>query len=517
MTDDRQLLRQFAEQNAQDAFTELVRRHAGWIFQASLRRTGERRDLAQDVVQHVFIALARHAPALSDHESLVGWLYTTTRFAANHVLRAESRRSKYESVATTMTDSEPSNTDENWSEIRPLLDEAIDRLPRRDRDTLLQRFFEGSSFAEMTAVHGVSEAGVRKRLDRALEKLRVRLGRRGISSTATALGALLGSQAGAAAPQAIYALAAAAPSSALAAIQPPFALGALHFMSTTKTALVGAGLIGIAATLSSVIFAVRETRAERVANDAVASMTRKIALDEARLRQVERNVRAGLPSPTGRAIEPEEPAPEIVPPRATPAGAGSSSSTARADGQAFLLQQAAARAMLAEQFRAQAARTNALFYRIASLSPTQIDAFESRLVQQWLETLEVTPSGINPGQPDLPAPELASILGPEGLIQWQTFERERVADYFAKNVALSVKNAADPLTTAQMVQLVTIISQNSPEFRAGGSINPATVDWATALAQAEKTMHPVQWREAQPWLQKTYVDAQLKSMTEGAP
>ena len=517
MTDDRQLLRQFAEQDSQEAFAELARRHVGWIFQASLRRTGERRDLAQAVVQHVFIALAKHASALSNHEALSGWLFTTTRYAASHVLRAESRRHKYESVYTAMTEAEQPKVESDWSEIRPLLDQAIDHLPRRDRDTLLQRFFEGMSFSEMAAAHGVSENGVRKRLDRALDKLRVSLGRRGISSTAAALGTLLGTQASAAAPQAVVALAAAAPWSAAAVAQPSLALGALHLMSTTKTAFIGAGLITVAATLSSVTFAVREVRAERAADAAVASMTRKVTLDQARLRQVERNFRAGLPSPVVPATSAGEPAPQISPPAVAPAVPGRSSSMARSDGQAFLLQQPAARAMLTEQFRAQAARTNALFYRVAALSPMQIDAFESRLVQQWLDTLEITPTGINPGQPDLPASELAAILGPEGLSQWQTFERERVADYFAKNVAMSVKNAADPLSLDQMVQLVTIISQNCPEFRAGGSINPATVDWATALAQAEKAMSPSQWKEAQPWLQKTYVEAQLKSLSGTAP
>lgn len=517
MIDDRLLLRQFAEQDSQEAFAELARRHVGWIFQASLRRTGERRDLAQDVVQHVFIALAKHATALSDHEAVSGWLYTTTRYAASHVLRAESRRHKYESAATAMTEVEQPKVESDWSEIRPLLDQAMDNLPPRDRDVLLQRFFEGMSFAEMAAAHGVSENGVRKRLDRALDKLRGSLGRRGISSTAAALGALLGTQVSAAAPQAVVAIAAAAPWSAGVVAQPSLALGALHLMGTTKTAAVGAGLIAIAATLSSVTLAVRAMRAEHVANAAVASMTRKITLDQTRLRQVERNARAGLLSPVVPAASVGELAPEIGPPPVAPAVPGRSSSAARSDGQAFLREQPEARAMLTGQFRMQASRSNALFYRIAGLSPTQIEAFESRLVQQWLDTLEVTPSGINPGQPDLPVSELTAILGSVGLSQWQTFERERVADYFAKNVAMSVKNAADPLSIDQMVHLMTVISQNSPEFRAGGSIDPAKVDWATALPQAEKAMSPSQWKEAQPWLQRTYVEAQLKSMSGTTP
>jgi RNA polymerase sigma factor (sigma-70 family) len=133
MTDDAQLLRNFVEQNSQAAFAELARRHVGWIYQASLRRTGERHDLAQEVVQQVFLALARHAPALAKHRSLAGWLFITTRYAAGHVVRSESRRRKHESAAGEMNEPETHATDNAWTEIRPLLDEALDRLPERDR------------------------------------------------------------------------------------------------------------------------------------------------------------------------------------------------------------------------------------------------------------------------------------------------------------------------------------------------------------------------------------------------
>jgi hypothetical protein len=81
-----------------------------------------------------------------------------------------------------------------------------------------------------------------------------------------------------------------------------------------------------------------------------------------------------------------------------------------------------------------------LFYRKARLTPAQIETFESRLVSQWLDTLEVTPSGYNAGKLDLSRSELAAIFGPDGLHQWQEFERERVSDYFARNVALAIKH-----------------------------------------------------------------------------
>ncbi len=500
MPDDAQLLRQFADGNSQPAFAELARRHAGWIYQASLRRTAERHALAQEVVQQVFLALARHAGALARHESLVGWLHTTTRYAASHVLRAELRRRSYETAAGSMNDPDSSSPAADWAELRPLLDEALDRLSDRDRDALLQRFFEGRSLAEMAALRGIGEDGVRKRVDRALDKLRASFGRRGIASTAAALGALLSSQAGATVLPAVQALAANAPWSAAAA-QPALALGIVHLMNTTKAGLVGAALMGIAA-VSSLSFAIREVRAERVADAALVEMTRGVAATKARPRDLDATVSAAPANPVDGAV---------------PAGSTASRDQRRADGAAFLRQHPEVRGMLAAQFRAQAARNHTLFYRKARLTSAQIETFEARVVAQSLETLEVTPSSLNAGKSDLPASELAAIFGADGLRQWQEFERERVSDYFARNVALSIKNAAEPPTADLLVQIMNSVSESSREFRAGRAVNPATVDWAAALARVEKILSPAQWREAQPWLQKTYVDAQLKVLAGITP
>lgn len=499
MVDDAQLLRRFAEQNSQAAFAELARRHVGWIYQASLRRTGERHDLAQDVVQQVFLALARHALELAKHPSLPGWLFTTTRYAAGHVLRAESRRRKHELAAGEMNDPETPTSDNEWIEIRPLLDDALDHLPERDREALLQRFFEGLTLSEMAERNGIGEDGVRKRLDRALEKLRAGFSRRGISSTAAALGALLGSHARAAVPQSVQAIAANAPWSAAAA-QPALALGLIHLMNTTKAGLIGAGIMGLAA-VSSVTFAIREVHAQQVADAALAQATRAAVVTQPRIRIVDTT--APL-------------APNLVLPGVSPAPLAPRDQP-RADGEAFLRWQPELRGMLTAQFRAQVARNHALFYRKARLTPAQVETFESRLVAQWLNTLKVTPSGYNAGRLDLSPSELAAIFGSDGLRQWREFQRERVSDYFARNVALAIKNGAEPPTADQLVQIMNRVSQNSPEFRAGGTVDPATVDWTAALAQVAKELSPAQWQEAQPWLQKTYVDARLKALARNVP
>src|SRR5579883_3312712 len=61
MVDDAQLLRQYVEEGSQKAFSELVDRHLGLVYQSALRQVGGNEALAQDVAQGVFLTLGRKA------------------------------------------------------------------------------------------------------------------------------------------------------------------------------------------------------------------------------------------------------------------------------------------------------------------------------------------------------------------------------------------------------------------------------------------------------------------------
>src|SRR5258706_10596766 len=102
MSDDLELLRQYAEEGSEAAFAELVRRHVNLVYFAALRQVGGDAHGARDVAQSVFTDLARKAASLSRREVLASWLYTSARFAAAKARRAQARRLKYETEAETM-------------------------------------------------------------------------------------------------------------------------------------------------------------------------------------------------------------------------------------------------------------------------------------------------------------------------------------------------------------------------------------------------------------------------------
>ena len=93
------------------------------------------------------------------------------------------------------------SVDSLWGGVETHLDAAIDSLPRREKDAVVLHYLSGMPQSEVATELGVSQPAISRCLDRALEKLRGRLARAGVSlSGGAALGALLAGNACAPAP-----------------------------------------------------------------------------------------------------------------------------------------------------------------------------------------------------------------------------------------------------------------------------------------------------------------------------
>ena len=92
MESDAALLERFARAGDEDAFGQMVERHAPMMRGVVLRATGDAA-LADEVTQTVFAILARTAGALG-HEAVAGWLHRTPLRQARNASRkaAPSRR-----------------------------------------------------------------------------------------------------------------------------------------------------------------------------------------------------------------------------------------------------------------------------------------------------------------------------------------------------------------------------------------------------------------------------------------
>jgi hypothetical protein len=165
---------------------------------------------------------------------------------AANVTRRERRRQSRERQAVE-TNALASGSEGNFSQLAPLLDEAINQLSAPDRAAIMLRFCEQRDLRSVGAALGSSDDAAQKRVSRALEKLRNLLMRRGLTLSGTVLASVLATQAVTAAPAGLAATVSATALAASAAAGGT-SLTLLKLMTMTKlktitvSAIVVAGL-----------------------------------------------------------------------------------------------------------------------------------------------------------------------------------------------------------------------------------------------------------------------------------
>ena len=187
--DDHQLLGEFTRGRSEAAFAELVRRYAGLVYSTAFRHCGNPHH-AEEIAQAVFIILARKAATLSPRVVVSGWLYQAARLTAANFIKGELRRRRREQEAVMQSDPLESASPA-WETIAPLLDEAMGALNETDRNAVLLRYFENRTSQEIGAALRMNEETARKRVNRALEKLRVFFVKRGVAVSGAALSGVI--------------------------------------------------------------------------------------------------------------------------------------------------------------------------------------------------------------------------------------------------------------------------------------------------------------------------------------
>lgn len=192
---DRQLLVRYRA-GSQAAFSELVRRHAGLVLGVCQRVLG-RADGVEDAFQAAFLVLARKARSLEWHDSVAGWLHQTARRTALKLRGTIVRRRDVEGRAArgrTEVVETPTADPAGQAALRELgeiLDAELDALPARLREVILLSQVQGLTRDETADRLGISVAAVKDRLERARERLRSRLARRGVGLSSAVLAAWL--------------------------------------------------------------------------------------------------------------------------------------------------------------------------------------------------------------------------------------------------------------------------------------------------------------------------------------
>ncbi|MEM6313222.1 MAG: sigma-70 family RNA polymerase sigma factor, partial [Planctomycetota bacterium] len=204
--DDAELLRRGGGGD-RAALEQLVRRRVGVIHAAALRRAVPGVSPADLTQATLLVLLQRLSPASRAAQrdgTLVPWLLTTVRHVAANAAKRQRRRDHHESAArrADVAGGDPTEV-LAWRELADVLDGAVLALPRADRQVIALKFFEAEPTPVIAERLGLPQATVRKRVSRAVGRLRDRLAKHNAGLECATLVSLLTAHAAAAAAPAV--------------------------------------------------------------------------------------------------------------------------------------------------------------------------------------------------------------------------------------------------------------------------------------------------------------------------
>ena len=186
---DHVLVARFLESRDEAAFAALLKRHGLMVFRVCRRLLLREQD-AEDVVQAVFLLLARKAGRIRKHASLGCWLHGVAHRLSLRLKRQEMNRLKREQRASAMRGlSESPHTAS--TEIQELLDTALQELPEKNRAVLILCCLEGRTQEEAARLLGCPLGTLQSRLSRGRTLLQKQLERHGLTLSAAGLASFL--------------------------------------------------------------------------------------------------------------------------------------------------------------------------------------------------------------------------------------------------------------------------------------------------------------------------------------
>lgn len=163
------MVRDQTETDADAAITELYSTHYVRLVRLATLLQGNNA-VAEDVVQDAFVALHRRWRGLRDPDNAVAYLRTSVVHGSRTVQRRHGVAARHRDVPSL---DEPSA--EHWAVLdaaTAAVIGALHRLPRRQREALVLRYYAGLSEAEIAEAMKISRGAVKSHASRGLSSLR---------------------------------------------------------------------------------------------------------------------------------------------------------------------------------------------------------------------------------------------------------------------------------------------------------------------------------------------------------
>ena len=189
-----ELLERFVRRGDRTAFEALVTKLGPTVLGVCRRMLDNPHDI-DDAFQATFLILVRRSRTLKDPELVGAWLHGVATKVAQRSRSQSLQRARRERLGIVTDPSTNSDTESSvdWPELGAIIDQEIERLPEHQRYPILLCDVEGLSREEAAIRLGWTLNMVRGRLERARQRLRIRLKRRGVAPPDLITPALLGS------------------------------------------------------------------------------------------------------------------------------------------------------------------------------------------------------------------------------------------------------------------------------------------------------------------------------------
>lgn len=175
---DDALMARFCDGN-EDAFVVLYDRYAPQL-ELFLRRFVRDRALAEDLLQTTFLSVVRARGRYTPHTGLRAWMYAIAANAARDALRRRGARPEQSYDPAMLCDlAAPPESDPTLTMSDPnvarAVDEALQQLPREQREAVLLHKMQGLSFPEIATALGTTVGAAKVRAHRGYQRLKVLL------------------------------------------------------------------------------------------------------------------------------------------------------------------------------------------------------------------------------------------------------------------------------------------------------------------------------------------------------
>lgn len=168
---DRELIRRIAQQD-RDAFHDLYDRFGAPVL-SYVRMLAREQEVAEDVVQEVFLSVWRKAPSFRpDRGDVAGWIYTIARNKLVDLWRRRSTRGDKEETSLDLTrfEADAGQAEANVTSIA--VRKALSSLKRDQRVALELAYFGGLTYEETADRLGLPLGTLKSRIRAGLGVLR---------------------------------------------------------------------------------------------------------------------------------------------------------------------------------------------------------------------------------------------------------------------------------------------------------------------------------------------------------